>query len=294
MISVLMLTQDEEVNIRAALDSLLPSETPDRAESCERLDVHVLDSGSTDRTVDMARAWGATVHHHPMDDWSSQLNRALDTIAFRHEFVFQMDADERATPQLLEQMRAAVKRPGNAVAFSLPRHDFFQNRRLRHVQATPRYIRLYKPEHVRFARLVNPVTQVNGPVEHLGAPLLHYPFSKGLGQWLERHGSYAELEAREILRMESTSQAESWAGLLRKAFTAPILQQRRESQKAIFQRLPARPLLRFAWQYGLKGGFLDGRAGLTYALLQCFYECMILFRTWELRNKTARPKEPRT
>ena len=277
MISVLILTLNEETDILPALQSI-----------ASLTDVHVLDSGSTDRTTTLAKKNGAKVSHRAMDDWSSQLNWALDNLPFAHDFVFQMDADERATPELLDQMRKAVRAPGPHAAFSLPRHDFFLGRRLRYVQSTARYIRLYRPGKVRFSRLVNPVTHVRGPVGGLDAPLLHFPFSKGLAHWLSRHEKYARQEALEILRSEATPKFRPQLGT---ALFGASLQERRMHQKALFHRLPARPLCKFVWQYGLKGGFLDGRAGLTYALLHFFYENMIVFRTWEMRRTSSCRKD---
>ncbi|MFW5489967.1 MAG: glycosyltransferase family 2 protein [Desulfovibrio sp.] len=271
MISVLILTLNEEQNIAPLLRSLVRFD-----------DIHVLDSGSSDQTVPMAQDFGAHVATRPLDDWSSQLNWALANLPFAHDFIFQIDADERPTPELIEAMFAAVQSPGDHAAYRLPRHDFFMGRRLRHVQSTPSYIRLYRPERVCFSRLVNPVTHVRGSVGQLDAPLLHQPFSKGLAHWLSRHAAYAGLEAREILRNETSG---DFAPRLATALFGKTVQERRRHQKGLYQRLPARPLVKFIWQYVVKRGFLDGRPGLTYALLLFFYECMIVFHTWEGRGK---------
>ncbi len=326
MISVLVLTLNEEANLAACLDSVRFSD-----------DVHVLDSGSSDRTADIARAHGARVTVRPMDDWASQLNFAVRELPFRHPWVFMIDADERATPELARAMLAAVgasgptdrfagpeahlspeqfanelrgsrgasapggwglgrAKPfpfperdalptGDIAAFGIRRRDFFlDGRELRRVQATPRYVRLFRAERVSFSRLVNPVTHVRGAVGRLDGDLLHFPFSKGLAQWIERHNAYSTLEARQELEQEARGGSRiSLRGLLH-----PDLGERRRQQKLLLARLPMRPLARFLALYAARGGFLDGRAGLAYALMQAWYEYMIVLKKREMTASAKR------
>lgn len=275
MVSVLVLTLNEEVNIGACLDSVAFSD-----------DRHVLDSGSTDRTLELARGRGATVSHRPMDDWASQLNHAVRELPFRHPWVLMIDADERATPKLGRSVLAAVADPGDAAAFELRRRDFFMGRELRRAQATRWYVRLFRPERVSFSRLVNPITHVGGPVGRLEGDLLHHPFSKGLAQWIERHNAYSTLEARQELAQEleqdRAGTRPSTSGLLLDSLFRGDPRERRRHQKLLLSRLPLRPLARFLAFYAARGGFLDGRAGLTYALLQAWYEHMIVLKKREM------------
>lgn len=129
-------------------------------------------------------------------------------------------------------------------------------------------------------RPVNPVSIPDGPVGELSGYLDHYPFSKGMSHWLERHNSYSTLEARQIL----ANRADHARFSVSKAFFCRDFHERRFHQKELFYRLPGRPLLKFLLLYVLKGGFLDGRAGLTYAALQPFYELMIVLKTRELER----------
>jgi hypothetical protein len=193
--------------------------------------------------------------------------------------VFYLDADERATVRLAEAMRAAAADPRGCSAFRARRRDFFMGRQLRRVQATPSYIRLFRPERVRYSRLVNPITHVNGPVGDLDGCLDHYPFSRGLTHWLGRHNDYSTLEARQTV-------ADRIAGKRPDVVRALLGEDRtvrRACLKDLFQRLPARPLLKFVLLYLLKGGFLDGVPGLVYALLQSMYEYMIVLKTREIK-----------
>ncbi|MFQ3587668.1 MAG: glycosyltransferase family 2 protein [Fimbriimonadaceae bacterium] len=241
-------------------------------------DVHVFDSCSTDRTVDIARERGATVTQRPFDNWASHQNWGLQNLPFRHPWVLYIDADERVTPELAEAVRRAAEQPGDRVAFEIRRRDFLHGRWLKHVQATPYYLRLFRPDKMRYERLVNPVSVPNGPVGHLAGYLDHYPFSRGMSHWFERHNWYSTLEAtQEIVDREHRVRVS-----LVRALFARDLHERRYHQKGIFHRLPARPTLRFLILYVLKGGFLDGRAGLTYARLQAIYEYMIVLKVREM------------
>ncbi len=272
MISVLVLTRNEADNIRACLDSVSWSD-----------DIHVLDSLSTDGTQALATAAGARVTERPFDNWASHQNWALANLPFRHSWVFYIDADERATPALRDAMLAATTNPGNACAFRIQRRDFFLGTWLRHVQTSPFYMRLFLPQAMRYERLVNPVSIPNGPVGQLTGYLDHFPFSKGIGHWIERHNQYSRLEAEQIVANRK-GQAEF---SLRAALFEKDFHRRRFHQKELFYRMPGRPVIKFLVLYIAKRGFLDGRAGFTYATLQAFYEYMIVLKSRELLHQVA-------
>ena len=269
MISVLVLTKNEQQDLPGCLESLGWSD-----------DIHVYDSLSSDRTVEIARAAGATITSREFDNWAAHQNWGLRNITFKHRWVFYIDADERVTPELRHALLEAVRDPGDKVAFRVQRRDFFGGTWLRHVQASPLYIRLFRPEAVRYERLVNPLTLVEGPVGQIDGYLDHYPFSKGTSHWLARHNSYSSLEAQQI--RDNRRRAARFS--LRAAFFARDFNERRFHQKELFYRLPGRPLLKFLLLYVGKRGFLDGRAGFTYAVLQSIYEYMIVLKTRELAD----------
>jgi len=278
-ISILVLTRNEERNLPGCLKSVAWSD-----------DVVVYDSLSTDATPSIARHHGARVVQRPFDNWAAHQNWGLEHIEFRHPWIFYIDADERVTPELERSMRAAVADPGGRVAFRIRRRDFYLGTWLRHVQTTPYYLRLFRPERMRYERLVNPVSIVDGEVGVIPGYLDHFPFSKGLGQWLERHNGYSTFEARQIL--ENRRQGQAGVSLAR-ALLARDFHERRYHQKELFYRAPFRPLLKWLLLYVGKGGFLDGRAGLSYATLQAFYEYMIVLKVRELeaRAQEGRPEQ---
>ena len=269
MISILILTKNEQKDLPGCLASVAWSD-----------DIHVYDSISTDGTTGIAQAFGATVTSRAFDNWASHQNWGLRNIAFKHEWVFYIDADERMTPQLVKAVRAAAAAPGDHVAFRVQRRDFLAGQWLRHVQASPFYMRLFRPARMRYERLVNPVSIADGLVGEVHGYLDHFPFSKGVGHWLERHNSYSTFEAQQIKENRRGQAGFS----LRKALSAPDFNERRFHQKEIFYQMPLRPLLKFLILYVGKRGFLDGRAGLTYATLQAIYEYMIVLKTREIER----------
>jgi glycosyltransferase involved in cell wall biosynthesis len=272
-VSVLILTKNEERDLPGCLDSVSWSN-----------DVHVFDSLSEDRTLEIARARGARVTQRAFDNWAAHQNWGLRNIAFKHPWVFYIDADERMTPELVDGVHRAVRDPLDRVAFRVQRRDFFLETWLKHVQASSFYLRLFRPERMRYERLVNPVSLPDGPVGDVAGYLDHYPFSKGMSHWLARHNSYSTLEAQQILANRASDEPVSVrAALFERDFT-----RRRYHQKELFYRLPARPLAKFLLLYLAKRGFLDGRAGFTYATLQAIYECMIVLKTRELEAQARR------
>jgi len=275
---VLILTKNEERDLPGCLLSLAGVD-----------DIVIYDSLSTDSTRDIALRAGARFVHRPGYDGSKAFggNEAqhrtwgIREIEYKHPWLFVIDADERLTLEAAAELQAIATNPDpKFVAYRIRRRDFFQGRHLRHVQTSPWYIRFFRPEFVHYERLVNPVTVVDGGVGDLQHPLDHYPFSKSLSHWFARHNSYSTFEAQQILQNRARQEPFS----LPAAFLERDFNRRRFHQKELFYRLPARPLIKFLLLYVLKRGFLDGRPGFTYSLLQSIYEAMIVLKVQELEQ----------
>ena len=266
-ISVIILTKNEEQDLPGCLESVSWSD-----------DIHVYDSMSIDETVNIAKSFGAKVIQRPFDNWATHQNWGLQNIKFKYPWVFYIDADERMTPELIEGIQSAVISASNEVAFRVQRRDFFMNTWLKHVQSSPFYMRLFKPEHMRYERLVNPISIADGRIGDVTGYLDHFPFSKGIGHWVDRHNSYSRFEAQQIV--DNRKQQTTFRFI--KAFTAKDFNDRRFHQKELFYHLPFRPLIKFLILYLGKRGFLDGKAGFTYAVLQSIYEYFIVLKTYEL------------
>jgi glycosyltransferase involved in cell wall biosynthesis len=270
-ISVLILTKNEERDLPDALASIAWSD-----------DVHVFDSQSADRTVEIARAAGAQVHTRAFDDYATHRNAAL-AVRFKHPWVFILDADERPTAELSAEMqRVVAEAPANTAGFRLCRRDFLFGTWLRHAQISPYYIRLVKPERARYTRAINEVLEVDGPVAELLHPLDHFPFSKGISHWIAKHNTYSTMEAELIVRQQGLQNPSLRTALFDRDFHV-----RRLHQKALFYRLPGRPLVKWFYMMFARGAVLDGAAGIAYATLQSIYEYMIVLKTKELRRGGA-------
>jgi len=267
MISIIILTKNEQQDLPGCLQSVAWSD-----------DIHVYDSMSTDNTLAIAHDFGATVTQRPFDNWAAHQNWGLQNVPFKHPWVFYIDADERMTPELVQAVQAVVASAKAEVAFRLQRRDFFLGAWLKHVQTSSSYMRLFRPEKMRYERLVNPISIADGPVAEVTGYLDHFPFSKGIGHWIDRHNGYSRFEAQQIVSNRKAGKGFSWL----KAFSAKDFHERRYHQKELFYRLPFRPLVKFLLLYVGKRGFLDGRAGFTYAMLQSIYEYFIVLKVREM------------
>jgi glycosyltransferase involved in cell wall biosynthesis len=268
-ISALILTKNEQQDLPGCLQAFA---------WCD--DIHVFDSMSTDDTVQIADAFGATVTQRPFDSESIHKNWGLENIAFKHAWVYQCDADERVTPELVAAMQGFVRNPDAYKAMRVQRRDYLMGTWLKHVTPSPFNIRLFKLGHVRYERLTNPVTLVDGEIADTPCHFDHYPFSKGMAHWFEKHNRYSTAEAAQIVGNRRSGAPFS----IRKAFASRDVNERRYHQKELYYRLPLRPLVMFFLLYVVKRGFLDGRAGLTFVVLRSIYEYMIVLKVKELEQ----------
>ncbi len=268
-ISVLILTKNEENNMPGCLESVSFTD-----------DIHVLDSESDDGTVELAKKAGANVATRKLDHWGDHQNWALRNLPYKYDWVFYIDADERITPSLLEAMKKVVENPGPEVSYNVRRRDFFMGTWLKHTQSTPYYQRFFLHKKMAFGRKVHPIPMPDGPIGVLPGYLDHFPFSKGLSQWFERHNLYSSTEAEILMQQTGDDTPFSWKEL----FFGRSMQDKRMHMKKLYYKMPFRPQLKFLILYVLKGGFLDGRAGLTYARLIAMYETMIVFKVQEKKK----------
>jgi len=269
LVSILILTLNEQDNLPGCIQSVSWSD-----------DIHVYDSFSTDRTAEIATASGAKLTQRKFDNWAAHQNWGLQNLPFKHPWVFYIDADERMTPELRDAVLAAVQQNAPEVSYKVRRRDFFMGQWLKHVQASSYYQRLFRPERMRYERLVNPISIADGPVGTVAGFLDHYPFTKGVTHWIERHNKYSSLEAQQIVDNRRAQKTFS----VRSAFFEKDFHERRYHQKELMYRLPMRPVVKFLILYVLKRGFLDGQQGLTYCILQSFYEYLIVLKTREIES----------
>lgn len=269
MISILILTHNEEINLADCLQSVAWSD-----------DIVVFDSLSTDRTCEIATAAGARVFQHRFENYSRQREAARTIVSYKHRWVLSLDADERVTPELRDEVLALDLEIDPNAAFRVRRKDYFQGKWIKHSTLYPSwFVRLCRNDSVSYeGRAVHEYPRVAGTIGALNGHLTHLSFNKGLGDWIRKHVTYAGFEARENLA--ERSQPLSFRHMLS---DDPL--QRRVALKRFSARLPFRPTLRFLYMYFFRLGILDGRPGFTYCRLMAVYEYFIVEQMRELSDR---------
>ncbi len=270
-IEVIIPVRDEEENLPYALASVVPW--------AKR--VWVVDSGSTDRTVEMARDHGAEVVEQSWLGHAAQKNWAIDNLPLTSDWVFFLDADESVLPELRDEMLAVSSRDPATVeesAFNVNRYFIFLGKRIRHCGYYPSWnVRFFKRGSARYEdRAVHEHMVVDGTVGAFRGHMEHFD-RRGLAVYLAKHVRYAELEAAAILSQDDRSSS----------IDGDMQRRRRWIKRHIYPRLPAKWLCRFLWMYVLRLGFLDGLTGLRFCVFISFYEFLITLNLVELRNEES-------
>jgi len=270
MISILILTLNEEQNLPACL----------RAVSwCD--DILVLDSFSSDQTVEIAKAAGARVIQRQFDDFASQRNFGLREGGLKHSWVLHLDADEVVTPELHAEAVAAAQVP-DIDAFRVASRMMFHGRWLKHAGLYPSYqVRLGRRERLCFTQAGHGQRETLSPerIGTLRSPLVHYSFAKGLHDWMEKHNRYSTAEANHLFA-QGSNRTQDWNGLWKHDAV-----RRRRALKDLSSRLPCRPLLRFLYMFFWRAGILDGMAGFHYCRLLAIYEYLTVLKARELERR---------
>ncbi len=258
-IAAIVLTYNEEHQIADCLQSL----TGIAAE------VFVVDSGSTDRTTDIAQEWGARVVYHPFEDYSRQRNWALQNLPIQCEWVLHLDADHRLTEALRQTLRHTFSQPipDEIGGFLVSRRTIFMGKWMRYGGHYPVYhaVLFRRGRGYCEQRRYDQHFCVNGRLVRLQGDIEDI-FTESLHRFTERHNIWSSFEAEELAATSRTNrevQPHLWG--------SPI--QRRRFWKRRYEQLPLllRPFLYFFVRYFLRLGFLDGRRGLIFHLLQGFW-----------------------
>ena len=287
--SVLILTHNEADNIARCLDALAPG-----------TDAVVLDSGSTDGTLDIVRRYPVRIATRPFDSFAGQRNWAVDTLGFRHDWILHLDADESLTPALRTELDTVTERDEHS-AYLLANRLYFMGRWIRHASMYPHYqARLLKRGEARFGQVGHGqiLAEARRGVGTLREPYDHHNFSRGVGDWVTRHNRYSTDEARRIVHGTAHGVATGGAHGTARGAGASVpggsgRESRQQRLKWLADRLPCRPLVRFLYLYGCRLGFLDGRPGFDYCVLMAFYDFLTRAKVRELRTATRAASTPR-
>ena len=271
-VSAVVLTRNEEPNIRRCLTSLGWAEQ-----------VVVVDSGSTDETIPIARSLGADVVEQPWLGFSGQRELALRLPAIRHDWVYFVDADEWVSPQLAAEIAARLRAP-TCAGFAHRLRLVFQGKWIRHCgwYGGSWVVRLVDRRYTKYdGSLVGERACVDGRICRLVNDIVDED-RKGLAVWLHKHVRYAELEA--VRRSQPAS-------FLQRLHMFRSREDSRPSARAfikdvVFPALPAKPAALFIYMYVLRLGLLDGRAGRRFCIFHAWHEtCVNALRASDIPAK---------
>jgi len=288
MVSVVILTFNEARNLDATLEAV----------SGWAASVFIVDSGSTDGTEAIARRHGAEVVRHPFETHARQWQWALDTLPLQTEWVLALDADQRVTPELRASIAAALSE-GQATGtgpngYFVARRQVFRGRWIRHGGYYPKYLlKLFRRSHARLdaRELVDHHFIVDGPVAKLCGDLIEDNRNEAtIFEWTAKHNRYAALQARQEIDQASESGVP-----MSSILASPDGRTRWLKQQ--WRRMPlfVRPVLYVLYRYVIRLGFLDGKEGFIFHVLQGFwYRLLVDINIDELRRGARRAEVPAT
>jgi glycosyltransferase involved in cell wall biosynthesis len=230
-------------------------------------DIHVVDSGSTDKTLEIAAAAGTRIVQHPFENYGRQRNWAIDNLPLRYGWQLHLDADERLTPELVQRINALKAGfPAGTDGYFIPRLTHFLGRPIRHGGMYPIWhMRLFRNGKGRCEdRKYDQHFRCDGPTAKIDAAMID-DVRMSLSEWTSRHNRWADAEADELLNPSET-------GVIAGQIAGnPV--QRKRALRGAYNRAPLflRAFGLFFYRYVLRLGFLDGMPGLIFFVLQTFW-----------------------
>jgi glycosyltransferase involved in cell wall biosynthesis len=277
---LIVLTWNEEKNLAYCLQSV---------QGLAR-NIFVVDSGSTDRTIEIAREYGAQVVTHTFINQAEQLNWALDNLPVQSEWVLRLDADEYLSDELREEIiRTLSKVSSDVSGFYIKYRLVFLERWIRYGGYYPVWIlRLFRYGKARCdrAEMDEKMVLLEGRSAKLKNDFIHHD-RKGLSAWTRKHEGYAARQARVLLQ---SNHAGGQAGDIQPRLLRGQAERKRWLKHYVYARVPLfwRAFLFFAYRYFFRLGFLDGTPGLVFHFLHaCWYMFYIDSRIYEYTWREA-------
>jgi glycosyltransferase involved in cell wall biosynthesis len=243
-LSVYVIAYNNESEIRACLESVRWAD-----------ELIVVDSHSTDATEKISREFTDKVYQHDFRGFGKLRNEAVAHAS--HDWVFSLDTDERATPEIREEIRLLLERGPEADAYFAPRKNYFLGRWIRHCGWYPDYRQpqLFYKQRMRYREdLVHEGYELHGRVGHLREHVLQYPF-RGIDHYLAKMDRYSDLMAQRMVQ---------------------------QGRRFHPHQLVTHPCFTFAKMYVGRAGFLDGMPGLILSGLYAYYTFIKYAKLWEL------------
>lgn len=272
-ITAIVLTLNEEKNIVNCLKSI--------KDLCD--EIILVDSGSTDRTIEIAKEYTDKIFNHPFDNYSKQRNWALENLPIKNEWILNLDADHRVTPELIEELKILFSKgnPAEVNGFLISRRTIFMGRWIKHGGHYPTYhANMFRKGFGKCEeKLYDQHFLVTGKLLTLKGDIVDI-ITDSLTSFTERHNKWSTLEAEYQLSVNKND-------VVIKAELGGNAIQRRRALKNIYEKFPlfVRPFLYFIQRYFFRLGFLDGKEGLIFHFLQGFwFRFLIDAKIWEKKN----------
>ncbi|NVJ88624.1 MAG: glycosyltransferase family 2 protein [Flavobacteriaceae bacterium] len=247
-ISAIIPTLNEEIHIEAAIKSVNFAD-----------EIIVIDSYSTDKTLEIAENYNVKIIKRKFDDFSSQKNYAIEQAT--HPWIYILDADERVTPSVQEEILEAVKNPKNKVGFYVRRSFYFAGKNIHYGGCQrDRVVRLFLKEQCRYKGVVHETIEANGELGFFKNKIEHYSY-KGFDHYISKMNHYGELRAKEYYK-------------------------KKKKINYLFHII-IKPLARFFIHFIFRLGFLDGFQGFLFARCQAYGVYVRYVKLWLLSKKVS-------
>jgi glycosyltransferase involved in cell wall biosynthesis len=272
-VSIIILAYNEEKNIKFCLESVVGLSD----------EIFIVDSFSTDGTLQIGKSYTDKIFQHPFSNYGHQRNWAQSNLPIKNEWVLHLDADERLTPELADEIRRKIGNvPTNINGFLIKKKAIFLGRWIRHGGHYPVYhLRLFRKDRGRCEnRKYDQHFICEGNTLKLDSDLIEEN-NVDLTAWTSNHNRWATAEAQELAALGSKE------GQIKEAFLGSPIERRRWLKNRIFKRSPlfVRSFLYFVYRYFLRLGFLDGKEGLIFHFLQgLWFRFLVDAKIYELKR----------
>ena len=278
-VAVIILTCNEEANIAHALDSVVGWAG----------EIFVLDSLSTDRTIEITERYPCSIHQNRFENFAKQRNYALKHLPIQSEWLFFLDADEWLPIELKSEISDLIVKNPEENGYYIKRRLIWMGKWIRRGYYPSWILRLFRRGHARCEdRAVNEHLIVAGSIGHLKQYFVHED-RKGMSDWIAKHNGYATREALELIKPIEHCDQEINARLW-----GSQAERKRWLRHHVWNRMPplVRPFFYFFYRYVLSGGFLDGREAFIYHFLQAlWYPMLIDVKYLEVKRANTQTRE---
>lgn len=280
-VTILILTKNEEINIGECLESVKGF-----AKRCV-----IVDSGSADRTVEIAKSYNADVYTHPFENYARQFNWGLDNTNINTKWTFRLDADERLTPALCKELEALTNMHANDEVNGITMRAwlYFMGKKLKRVKNAKRKLMLFKTGigRIEDRKMDEHTILSRGVAIEAKERFLHYDF-KNMTFWISKLNWYATREMQDYIEYINGSEQD-----IQGEGKDKVINSTRKKKFGFYYKLPIflRCFLLFVYTYILRGRFLDGKEGFIYCFMyDLWYRTLVDTKIYE-QLKYNRPFE---